>query len=146
MIYCMHLLNSKCRLYTTPNWNLHYLIWNYCPFVYLFWWSSSKKVKVLTEHMFFEELHQNFGEAPQKRSNAYSMYYKLFDKNNNNSLRNCWKAPSFSAIAQENVNNNKDRSIYYYAKSVCSISAVLFARLLKTSRSSLYIYFIPLWF
>ena len=35
-------------------------------------------------------------------------------------------------------------SMYFYAKSVFSISGVSFARLLKTSKSSLYIYFIPL--
>ena len=78
MIYCMHLLESKCRLYTTPNWNLPYLIWNYCPFVYVFWWRASRNICFLRPFTFFEELHQNFGEAPQKRSNAYSIYYKLF--------------------------------------------------------------------
>ena len=36
--------------------------------------------------------------------------------------------------------------MYFYAKSVYSISAVLFARMLKTSKNSLYIYFIPLWY
>ena len=43
-----------------------------------------------------------------------------------------------------NVNNNNHISIYYYAKSIYSISGISFARLLKTSKSSLYIYFIPL--
>ena len=48
-------------------------------------------------------------------------------------------------LTMSNVNNNNHISIYYYAKSIYSISGISFARLLKTSKSSLYIYFIPLW-
>ena len=47
-------------------------------------------------------------------------------------------------LTMSNVNNNNHISIYYYAKSIYSISGISFARLLKTSKSSLYIYFIPL--